>query len=113
MKTTVVKILAAIPGIPLLMNAILFVVDPEKVTADFGMPLLVTKKQQGPYSDAALGAPRRSARLVAEPIADVRQAAARRGAEPAGRRRREEQRRMRGFYQHSTVLMNTKHAISQ
>ena len=40
MNTTVVKILAAIPGIPMLMNAILFVVDPAKVTADLGMPLL-------------------------------------------------------------------------
>jgi hypothetical protein len=40
MENTVVKILAVIPGIPMLMNAILFVVDPEKVTADLGMPLL-------------------------------------------------------------------------
>lgn len=40
MKAPIVKILAAIPGIPMLMNAILFVVDPEKVTADLGMPLL-------------------------------------------------------------------------
>jgi hypothetical protein len=40
MKAPIVKILAAIPGIPMLMNAILFVVNPEKVTADLGMPLL-------------------------------------------------------------------------
>ena len=40
MNATVVKIIAVIPGLPLLMNAILFVVDPAKVTADLGMPLL-------------------------------------------------------------------------
>ena len=40
MNSTIIKIIAAIPGIPLLMNAVLFVVQPEKVTADLGMPLL-------------------------------------------------------------------------
>tara|TARA_B110000008_G_scaffold78436_1_gene80017 strand:+ start:145 stop:543 length:399 start_codon:yes stop_codon:yes gene_type:complete len=39
-NATVVKIIAVIPGLPLLMNAILFVADPAKVTADLGMPLL-------------------------------------------------------------------------
>ena len=34
MNSTIIKIIAAIPGIPLLMNAVLFVVQPEKVTAD-------------------------------------------------------------------------------
>ena len=40
MNSIIIKIIAAIPGIPLLMNAVLFVVQPEKVTADLGMPLL-------------------------------------------------------------------------
>lgn len=40
MNANVVKIIAVIPGLSLLMNAILFVVDPAKVTADLGMPLL-------------------------------------------------------------------------
>jgi hypothetical protein len=40
MKTTAYKIITAIPGIPMLLNAVLFITDPEKVTADLGMPLL-------------------------------------------------------------------------
>lgn len=40
MNTNVIKIIAAVPGIPMLVNALLFIAQPERVTADLGMPLL-------------------------------------------------------------------------
>jgi hypothetical protein len=39
-NTNVIKIIAAVPGIPMLVNALLFIAQPERVTADLGMPLL-------------------------------------------------------------------------
>ena len=40
MNTTLFKIIAIVPGIPLLANALLFIVQPRTVVADLGMPLL-------------------------------------------------------------------------
>ena len=40
MNTTLFKIIAIVPGIPLLANALLFIVQPSTVVADLGMPLL-------------------------------------------------------------------------
>ena len=40
MNNNVIKIIAAVPGIPMLVNALLFIAQPERVTADLGMPLL-------------------------------------------------------------------------
>ena len=40
MNTTLFKIIAIVPGIPLLVNALLFIVQPSTVVADLGMPLL-------------------------------------------------------------------------
>ena len=40
MNTTLFKIIAIVPGIPLLVNALLFIVKPSAVVADLGMPLL-------------------------------------------------------------------------
>jgi len=39
-NTTLFKIIAIVPGIPLLANALLFIVQPSTVVADLGMPLL-------------------------------------------------------------------------
>jgi hypothetical protein len=39
-NTTLFKIIAIVPGIPLLVNALLFIVKPSAVVADLGMPLL-------------------------------------------------------------------------
>lgn len=40
MNNNVIKIIAAVPGIPMLVNALMFILQPETVTADLGMPLL-------------------------------------------------------------------------
>jgi len=39
-NNNVIKIIAAVPGIPMLVNALMFILQPEAVTADLGMPLL-------------------------------------------------------------------------
>ena len=40
MNNNVIKIIAAVPGIPMLVNALMFILQPKTVTADLGMPLL-------------------------------------------------------------------------
>ena len=40
MNNNVIKIIAAVPGIPMLVNALMFILQPETVTADLGMPIL-------------------------------------------------------------------------
>ena len=40
MNNNVIKIIAAVPGIPMLVNALMFILQPETVTAGLGMPLL-------------------------------------------------------------------------
>jgi hypothetical protein len=39
-SNNVIKIIAAVPGIPMLVNALMFILQPKTVTADLGMPLL-------------------------------------------------------------------------
>jgi len=39
-NNNVIKIIAAVPGIPMLVNALMFILQPGTVTADLGMPLL-------------------------------------------------------------------------
>jgi hypothetical protein len=39
-NNNVIKIIAAVPGIPMLVNALMFILQPKTVTADLGMPLL-------------------------------------------------------------------------
>jgi hypothetical protein len=40
MNKTAIKIVAAVPGLPMLANAVMFVFAPQQVTSDLGMPLL-------------------------------------------------------------------------